>query len=267
MSKKVAVLGLGASGLFAAKAAKDCGCEVTAYTLSKEITFPPGPFWLHWIPENVQDKFELTPIFHIGKGTASNYQALQWGRLPKRKFSNSFPAKNKHHYGYNPTEVLPTFVPEDIKVLSKLLTDADIGELAEEYDVVFQTFATDLSKQQQLAFLPYTMASQFDLEDAKTNYVIYNGTKKGIIVREIQLWHNKFLEFPKYLPIKEIRKGTPLSNFQVQTLWDLDPFAKLWRQPSDANKKICLVGRWAEWNKDRLSHDAYAIAQRRIQNG
>ena len=264
MSKKIAILGMGVTGIYAAFAAEEAGHNVTVFTKNKNILFPPGPFWLHWLPDSLTDKFEPTPIYHIGRGSERKYQSLQWGRIPKTHPKSSFPEKDEFKYGYNPKDVLPAMAPTNIKIIKKFLTDEDVDIMAENYDEIFQTFPSELSKIYQPPLLEYYMGIdifEFRKNTSKDNYVIYNGTGEGIVVREINLWMKKFLEFPKYVALKEIKKVYSDQRYKFIKLFDLDPFSKIWTQPFQIDPKIHLVGRWAEWNNKRLSHEAYKIVK------
>ena len=52
---KVAVLGMGMAGAYAAKAASDKGCFVHVYQYGKS-QFPLGAFWQHWVPPDIAEK-------------------------------------------------------------------------------------------------------------------------------------------------------------------------------------------------------------------
>ena len=108
------------------------------------------------------------------------------------------------------------------------------------------------------------MAARLRESDPSKNFVVYNGTHEGLVVREAQLFGNHFLEFPKGLTQEHDLEEWPidLKGYKVVMLKDLDPRTKPWHQPKG---NIRLIGRWAQWDRKILSHDAYGIVQKMIQ--
>lgn len=263
--RKVAIIGLGPTGAFAARAAYDLNCEVDIYTVESKFTTPPGAFWLHWVPEDVTHQVSATQIYIQGKGTAKQYIKRQWGDLAPG-VTSSFPEKPVWETGYNPELVLKHLVPaqcEEIR-LPYALSDADIHDLSIKYDFVFQTFPTRESKQEQPALLPFVAAARFNAEDLNLSWVVYNGSNTGVVVREAVLFGHHFLEFPKNMTELEVRGAVDLAGWQVVTLKDLHPHTKPWSQ--DPKSKIKLVGRLAMWDRKFLSHDAYAYVQKVLRS-
>jgi hypothetical protein len=258
MNKNVAILGLGPTGAFAAKAAIDAGYQVTIYTIGDYHKFVPGPFWFHWIPEDLQQKFVPDQIYQLGKGTKSQYNSLQWGNLVTHVQQSSFPA-NGFVVGYNAQKVIEDLIPMTAEVVMSAgaISDVDASDIAKSYDVVFQTFPTKLSKEQQPPLVPYCMASKLSTE--KRNYVVYNGTGEGVVVRECNLFGRHYLEFPKNVTRSAILHAMDMTGMDLVELKDLHPKTKPWRQPASTDPKIHLIGRWAEWQTHRLSHEIYSI--------
>jgi len=108
--KKIAVIGLGPTGSFAARAAYDLNCEVDIYTVESAFTTPPGSFWLHWVPDDVTQQVAATQIYIQGKGTAKDYIKRQWGELAPG-VTSSFPEQPVWEQGYDPTLVMKYLVP------------------------------------------------------------------------------------------------------------------------------------------------------------
>ena len=256
---KVAVIGLGASGAFAAKAAYDMKCEVEVY-VTQAGKMSPGATWLHWLPEDVTSQFTPTQIYVMGKGTSDQYTKRQWGKV----YPSSFPVTPAWEVGYDPTQVLEVLVPAacNINMIPYPLSDADIRDLSVGFDLVFQTFPTRVSKEEQPPLRSFVAAAKLGQSDPEKNFVVYNGTKIGIVVREAQLFGNHFLEFPKDMTAEEVWDQQDLDGYQVVTLKDLDPSTKPWQT---VRSRIKLIGRWAQWDRKILSHDAYAIAQKHVQ--
>jgi hypothetical protein len=259
---KIAVIGLGPSGAFAAKAAHDMGCDVDIYTTTTN-KMPPGATWLHWLPEDVTSRFTPTQIYIMGKGTEKEYVKRQWG---SDKISSSFPKKPVWEAGFNPTEVLDVLVPDacHTHIVPHPMSDVDVKDLSRGYDLVFQTFATQESKNFQPPLVSFVAAASIGRSDPEKNFVVYNGTKDGIVVREAQLFGNHFLEFPKNMSIQEVRELHPDDGkHSYISLKDLDASTKPWLE--DKSSKVKLVGRWAQWDRKVLSHDAYKLVQKYIK--
>jgi len=253
MNNKVAIIGLGPTGSFAAKAAYDQGCEVDIFA-TQTPAVPPGAFWLHWIPQDVTKKFKPEEILITASGNARDYVMRQW----QGNYPSSFPENDMTEEGYNPADILPNLVPAEctLNLISTPLSDEDVADLASGYGLVFQTFATKESKQQQPALVPYCAAAKFGTNH-DTNIVWYNGTKRGLFVRTARLFGNDFVEFPKRMElpeVTEIMKRSGMTGYDVTVLKDIDPRTKPWQSP-DTNIK--LLGRFAEWDRSVLSHDAY----------
>ena len=270
MMKDIAVLGAGAAGQFAALAAHDLGHRVTIIT-TKNFYAPPGPFWFHWVPDSLKDKVEPVEITLIPDGTEKEYQSLQWGRAP-HGISSSFPKKITTAIGYNPVEVvwgaMPSFKIHKLSSKEKLNAD-QIEVFCDHYDLVFQTFPTDLSKDIMKPKQPYFVGEKLNFAPAngdKDNFVVYNGTGKGIWVRKVFLWGNLYFEFPKNLSLDMIEPVMERTHpdLTYHQLWDLNPYGAPYQLGAYAPRNLHLVGRWAEWNTKRLSHEAYDIAKELI---
>jgi hypothetical protein len=259
--RKVAIIGLGAAGAFAARAAYDMRCDVDIYVSGVTFTPPPGAFWMHWVPEDVTSQATPASIYIQGVGSATQYTKRQWGK----PFPSSFPATPVWETGYNPAEVLPLLVPavcEEIH-LPYPLSDADVLDISRKYDMVFQTFASKQSRAEQPPLRSFIAAAQFGIAPTDLHWVMYNGTPKGLVVREAQLFGNKFLEFPKDVGLAEIEAQHDLTGYQSVMLKDLDPTTKPWQ--SDPKSKVKFVGRMAMWDRKFLSHDSYKYVQTVLQ--
>ena len=265
MPKRIAIVGLGPTGAFAAKAAHDLKCDVEIFiTGDLPATTPPGAFWLHWLPQDVSGSAKPVQVYITGEGSSDNYTKRQWGKV----YPSSFPTQPVWETAYNPADVLDKLVPSscNMNFLQYPLSDTDIKDLSVAYDLVFQTFPTRESREYQPVLLPYVAAAKFGQEDPEKNYVFYNGktiATGGPVVREAVLFGNHFLEFPKQWTEEEVRHGFDLTGYTVKILKDIDPITKPWPQPTSS--KIRLLGRWATWDRKVLSHDAYSMAQKFIR--
>jgi hypothetical protein len=256
MNHEVAVVGLGASGAFVARAAYDAGYKVTVYVYGSTTT-PPGAFWLHWIPEEYDGQFQSKAIQIAGLGTAEQYTKLQWGELWYKGLTSSFPKEHMVEWGYNPQEVIPQLVPSSVKIemISYPFSDTDVADLLRAYQFVFQTFPRQADIATQPSRVSFLAAAQLGVADPTQNLVVYNGKGQGIVVREAQLFGNRFLEFPKNVPLETVKKSYDLTGWQTVSLKDLAPNTHPISQPG---KGLYLMGRYAQWDRNCLSHDCYS---------
>lgn len=262
---RVAILGFGATGAFAAKAAYDAGADVTIITMSHGISVPPGSFWLHWIPTDVQHKYKPYFIQIESIGTEQEYFRKQWGVEKTKGRTSSFPHQQMFEVGYNPADILETLVPFEVEkqVVLKPLTTFAINIICDDYDKVFQTFPMQKHISEQPALVPYMAAAGIGKADPSKNLVVYHGDEHNIIVREATLFGNHYLEFPKGMVGDDfdiniaqlLMTINGMQDYQWITLKDL----ALDTQPvqQDPANKIQLIGRFAEWNRKRLSHETY----------
>jgi hypothetical protein len=259
MPSKIAIVGFGPTAVFAAKAAWDMGCQVEIYT-DQQKPMPPGATWLHWLPEDVSGQFRPVQIYVVGQGTSDQYTKRQWGQV----YPSSFPTKPVWEIGYDPTQLLDKLLPTEcnVNLTPYRMSDADVKDLAVGFDLVFQTFPTREHRENQPQLLPFVAAARLGTEDPAKNYVVYNGAKEGIVVREASLFGNHYVEFPKGMTEEEVKGHNTLSGYKVVTLKDLDPRTK----PVQLHTgKVRLLGRWAQWDRKVLSHDAYNLAVKFIE--
>lgn len=259
MSRKVAIIGLGPAGAYAAKAASDAGCEVDVYTFG-EAKPAPGAFWLHWLPEDLAKTHKHENIYVMGKGDAPHYGNLQWG---DSGLWGSFPEKPYWTKGWDFQKIFYSLLPMRCQVHQTAfpLSDTDIKDLSSQYDRIFQTFPKKMHLEIRPKKVPFVAAMAETSGEEPNNVVVYNGTGEGIVVREAVLFGNHYLEFPKGMSQEEVWSQHPLGeeDWKFVTLKDLHPATKPVQQ--DPGYKVQLVGRWAEWNSKRLSHEVYKIVQ------
>lgn len=263
MPKDVAILGLGPTGVFAARAARDAGARVTIYALpSAFVHTPPGSFWLHWLPDELAQRYPKSPILISSIGTEDVYFAKQWGVPLTKGRSSSFPVLGDEMTGgYDPKVFLPMLLPDDCdKIpLLKPLDTPSITSISQEHDLVFCTFAL----QEHLAIQPplraYAALVIGNTMSPGRNVVVYDGNPLSMVVRTAVLFGYYYIEFPKTktqveLDALEVMKDLkPTARMAV--LRDLDLDTKPIEQ--DPRAKLQLIGRFAEWNRKRLSHETY----------
>jgi hypothetical protein len=253
--RSVGIIGMGPAAAFAYRAAVDAGFAVTIYQYGEPHKTPPGAFWLHWLPEDITKMFSPQPILIHGFGSEQEYLKLQWGDLAKG-ITSSFPNKVVTEMGYDPAVVLPNLIPAraNIMLLSKPLNDVDVLMLSRLHEFIFQSFPSEASKNVQPALLSFVAAATFGTE-RDGNWVMYNGTGSGIEVREAVLFGNHYWEFPKGMSEALVRSQIEIPGAHWVTLKDLHPRTEPWMGTGN----IHYIGRMAEWNRKRLSHEVYSI--------
>lgn len=260
-AKKVAILGTGYEGVFAAWAAADCGCDVTVFHIKNTLQETEKIYYFLWLPGNRLGQIASTPIYLSRKGNEETYKSLQWAKVPLTCFLTDFPLRDGYIAGYQPIISLAKFL---VSVLDNYPEDMEVHEMSKHFDIIFQTFPTQESRLKQPELLYYYVAEKFNGEE--NNYVIYNGSGEGIVVKECQLWDRRYLEFPKNLPMQEINRVMSLQGYEIYCMKDINPFSKPYRQTKEQSAKIQLVGKWAEWNRLRSPADVYTIVYNRLQN-
>lgn len=259
MSRRtVAVLGLGPSGAYAVRAALDAGSDVHVFAANRELELTPGAFWLHWVPPSLEFKASKYPILINCIGTEDVYRRKQWGPDLAKLTDSSFKQGQFLEYGYNPLDIFPYLVKYGeftFHGLTSPLQQETIDWISEDYDLVFQTFPAEASKKGQPQLIPYIMAA-ISAADERKNWVQYNGSDRGLEVRTAALFGKKYLEFPKGMGLDAIREEFNLGGYQIVTLKDISPAAGVWPSPL---RNIHYIGRFAEWNRKRLSHEVYSI--------
>lgn len=268
--KRIAVLGVGPSSAFIVAAShKQCpDAEIHLYSLTERLNSPAGAFWFHWVPEDLQQKYEVHKISVIGLGTQAEYIVKQWGVRVENN-SSSFPNLNRIDTGWNPGDVWKDMLsPAEFIFQGKTTYQAHMHN----YDVVFQTFPTEFAKYQMKDYLVHIPVlvfppgssftsllgtvqdkqSELHKIDAK-NWVMYDGHKNCKWVRISYLFGYGYVEFPKdnTLELGATSKG------KIVYLEDLHPDI-----PNDFEEvlpdNVFMVGRKAQFSRKMLSSDAYA---------
>lgn len=253
---KVAILGAGPSAAFAYQACKAHAERVDVEVFSAEASkIPVGAFWFRWLPHNIRSQLRSQSIFTNYVGTEDLYVSKQWGdSVSVTGNSSSFPKELVGvQQGFKPEEAIPLLWDDVIFVLGQPFTDTDTTKLALEVDIVLQTFPTDESKEENKDKLTHFPLVTFDDVDHKTNIVTYNGSK-GDTVRFSQLFGKVHFE---YVPNHIIDGRTLGDSGSVRTVMDIHPDTIPWESDRTPAKNVHLLGRYAEWTRHKLSHDAY----------
>src|SRR3990172_9200493 len=148
---RVAVFGAGPSAAYINAACKVRQITPDIYTV-KKIGGPGGAFWLRLSP------FKVLPtekIHMLSVGTSEGYMVKQWGENHS-KMNSSFPHKPRVEYGYNPVHVWDSLWEGANIIYTEPITDKLAETKASEYDIVFMTFPTEDSMNEQSEFLVST---------------------------------------------------------------------------------------------------------------
>jgi hypothetical protein len=264
MSKKrVAILGLNLSGIYAAKAAEDMGYAVKVYHYGRP-SFPYKTLWQYWIPADIRDKISSSEISLIPEGNSKNYMSLQWGRIPNNYPESNFPEKERIVKGYNPEKIWNILLPESVKYLKHSIAFDDIYDWSKQYDHVFQTFPSEESYHDQKHLVPFWTAILYDSYNTDSNKIWYNGTGEGYIVCRSNLWGDTYYEYPKYLPLEEIQRillPEVFSKMIFRRKKEMSPFTVPYQPSIYMPDNLHFVGKWAEWNPKRLCYQVYDLVK------
>ena len=266
---RVAVIGTGASAAFAFKACKDYGCsEIDVYGKFSE-NFPQGAFWLKWVPSDVlrdtNAKKEIISIAHLG--TPKDYLVKQWGHgVESNTINSSFAYDNHEEYGYN-QKIVWTRMWEGANFIDDrgMFTDLALIDLKSNYDFVFHTFPSTVSLQthstveiptvsfhaesQPLFHTLKLMNRKFEL----VNQIIYDGRRETSVVRISCLFGRVNIEFiQKADPSRLFTEGVVHGKFM-----DIVPNTQELTDVDNLVEGVYPVGRYAQWSRHMLSHEAY----------
>lgn len=259
MSKlQVAILGAGPSAAYAYRACKNkrIAKEVEVDVLSNVPggKYPPGAFYLRWLPTPLCFICEEHNIYTDSIGNAEMYVKKQWGDIPVDGHSSSFPTEPTIVTGYNPEEALQSLWGNTTYVLVGKISATMISEqIAPEYDVIIQTFPTEESIEENSDRMVKYPLLTFKKVQHGHNFITYNG-EDNFVVRFSSLFESVHIEYaPKHIMNMDV-----VGNLgEVVYMKDMHPSIEKWDKERVADKKVHLLGRYAEWDRHKLSHDAY----------
>ena len=264
-SLKVAILGTGPSAAYAAMACEEYPIEYDIISNRTPTTFFPGAFWVRLNPTSyIRTVKREVGIYSVG--TAEGYLRKQWGIVDPAWFlETSFPAKFKKEMAINPYELFKPFWKSQNITLMRSLSDIEIKGIAKDYNLVIMTFATQRSKE---VMKPYTFTYPFVSYIpnevallAGESYCIYDGYESHFIVRMSYLFGHVHLEYAKdYIPKKEL-----VGDGKITWVPDTLPDSPEWDPTDVPSENIVLSGRFAQWKRKVLSHEAYDQTKKAIE--
>jgi len=245
--KKIAILGLGPSGMFSVMACNDKGYKPVVISTGS-LRSPAGAFYFHWIPPQYARKVPQEVITYSYIGTNQIYLQKQWGDSIQGQVSSSF-GKYDMELGYSPWRTVQVF--QDTAafdyVAREPLSTEEVFELCKVNDLVVCTFPLG-ALMADLFTVPRPVTIQQGSPTAQ-NLIVYNGTWEEKWVRRSHLFGRIYTE---YCHLEDVA-GSP---YQVITIRDIHP------QLAPANLEgipdnLHFSGRNAELNRKRLAHEAY----------
>lgn len=269
---KIAILGGGTTAAYVYAACsrfeEETG-EVNIEVITSAVIEPTsGAFWLREIPDDLKSDFRDELIHLFCMGDKENYLRRQWGKsFNLDVFSSS--SFDKYDYsptvfGYNPAKIIPElWKGADIRFTGRDMLDGDIMHLARSYDVVFCTFPTQRSSKYMresgaLVKIPVLLLQAEYNHEKRKNIVLYNGTPLGAMVRVSQLFGSFAMEY-SYDHI--VNMDAYPDKVRLRRLLDIKPDAPKWDPDETPANNVFLLGRYAEWNRTRLSHEVYDLTQ------
>ena len=252
----VAILGTGPSAAYAAMACNDASVSYDIISNRSPVMHFPGAFWPRLNLTGAPIPKVEVKIYSVG--TAEGYLRKQWGEVsPEWLKETSFPIKARTELAYNPYELFRPFWATKNIHLVEGLSDEAIADIAKEYAIVFMTFATQKSRE---AMKPYSIRypiASYKYSTTNHHYCIYNGEEPNHIVRMSSLFGYIHLEYSKdYIPKTEL-----VGDGQITWVPDTLPDTPEWDLADVPAKNVFLIGRYAQWKRKVLSHDAYAEVQ------
>lgn len=238
----VAILGTGPAAAFCHRACMDNGIAPEVYGERDHLEDPHGYFWLHGLPASsgAMASYALDTIYVIPVGELREYYGMQLWSDPTA--DTSVPDRAKVVNGYNWYDVKDWLWEghRDIREV-RFYDMAHIREETKGFDLVFVTFSPpELARRQPPARKIWVTEEPCDRK-ARTNWCLYNCTGWGTWLRTWQLFGARGTEWAE----------DPGGRAIVQR--KLDPRCATVQEQG----KYVFVGRFAQWERKFLCHQAY----------
>jgi hypothetical protein len=257
---KVAIFGFGATGAFIQKACNDRKIYPTVFT--DKINFiQPGAFFIHEIPGPMMDeayRYRISiRVFSIGLKSVYNR---------RQGFLESYDSSFQQGMDLDKAVYVGDILQEIAYGAGRThitckLTDESCIRLSHSFDISFLTFPlqVDTHKFGDKKFWVPVVVGKSDERNC-TNYILYNGTSEFPFVRQTKIFNNIYEEYPRDFTASEIQdlaKNTYGDTGDILHIPDLDPDVLPVETVVYKGKNLHLIGRWAEWNRHMLAHEAY----------
>lgn len=253
---KIAIFGSGLSAGYIAAAAKVMKIPFNIYT-NKLITEAPnlGHVLLREIPPTIDVQPTVVSFFSIGSKDA--YLARMKRYEDRSTSKTAFPENGRSELRvYNPNIVYEKLLPAATTHLMKNFTDEEIIAASKEHLWTFVTFPLKESFSEE-KIVKY-WSTYPSAKNNMPNYAIYNGSIELPWTRYTCYWGTERWEF-SHLEFPAEGKS-PMAGAVLTA--DIAPGVK---EYFSLYPRLTLVGRWAQWNKSILAHEAYDTAMKILQ--
>jgi len=245
---KIAILGFGPSAMFSIMACNTNGITPVVYG-EQPLRIPSGAFYYHWLPLYYARKVQSYLIAYFHKGTEDIYLQKQWGTS---EYESSF-GKYSQESGYSPVEVYEVFranaAYEHVPVKNKFTTD-DVFAKCNEYDIVICTFP--LKEIYDRIKKVRRVVQVINYPRPTENRIMYSGDPADEWIRISELFGYTYVEYAS-------AEGPSIySGFMTQII---DLYPNQWYQEMIKPDNLHFMGRYAELNRRRLAHEAYAMTE------
>jgi len=248
---RVAILGFGPSALFSILACNDFGISPTVMAYGFEAPPVVGCFFYHWTPTWIEEMVGASRISVMTYGNEKTYIKKQWGDT--EGITSSFNKYTGAVIGYNPHAVNQVIMEiahfEKVQIFKS--GGFYLSDVCNKYDYVIQTFPTKESyyTRPPLVYIPVSIQSS----NEPSNFIVYSGIEGDRWVRMSNLFGKRFTEYP---PNFIVPSG------DVIVIKDMYPNVAEYQRYENDLHNLHMVGRFAQWKRTMLSHEAYG----RVQN-
>lgn len=257
-SIKVAILGAGFSAAYINYECQRLSIQPTVF--APAITgAPSGAFWLRDCPDHsVQpDTISVSSV-----GNPRDYMTKQWGAEYSDLLS-SFPTEQHEVKGFSPAVVWDRLWINVQFRKVRMMSDERIARIAKDFDIVFLTFPTEESKEENDKHRIWFRVAEFPTSVEKRNHVVYQGELRSRIVRASSLFGKMYFE---YIPGYDPKAVSFETDVQLRSAPDLHPDTPEWDPERVPSPKVVLAGRFAQWSRKVLTHDAKDRARKVIKH-
>lgn len=265
---KIAIVGSGLASAYAVLACAENDIVPTVY--AKEFVHPVGAVFLRWLPENLSKKFERYDVSFSSVGDRETYITKQWIDYPLN-YESSFPENEYHIPGYDPNEVLSYIFKFSnmvkIQSIDHNLSDMDLFNLRDIYkfDFVFYSFPSfDIMNKYSRFLHRIFILEEKNYYPREENYIVYNGEKFDIRVRESTLFGKRYTELSQRVPYTKNELEHIFSNCKINEINDISPNCPV---PDIQESSIIPIGRAARMDRSILAEDSYSMVLGILKNG
>lgn len=246
---RVLIIGSAASAAFAIQACRDLQIEYKVISDKPPVTGQSGAFFLHWLPESLKKFAREIEVTLIPLGTAEGYTMKQWGRV----VPSSFPQVEEKKWWYSSDVLQEVWRDQELTLVGNLDAKDFLDEYFSRFDWIFYTFPLQEHAREIVEFpvVDYSNGDSF-----LDNHVVYNGVAGDDWTRATVAFGRMSLELlPGAIPDEKYSKIWRV--IRTGKLRDIPPSVKPVERDEWLAPNIVPIGRFARFDRRRLSHDAY----------